>query len=385
MQVSANCVDWPYDLGVARGSEAEKAEDRESVSESVERQRLFAGFGSRAGGVLCIRAIDGCAFMEVTLGITVERMGSASNPRAASRALGCAFLPFFLLGFFFAVMVVREVVASAATYTWQSAPCQITESEVRESSYPSPWFAYLRYTWSTGASVRSSRPFGTYREAVLFTRRWPAGSITTCYLDPRDPAGALLERKGTGLALLLFLPIPLLFVFIGAVGFYNVVFRVQPQARVWHAFNPVAGRRFAAALLVVVGLVLFTPFLLGPVRHAVAARSWRAQECKILRSEVQRYATTKGSDSYSPEVLYSYEVDDREHRSDTYSFFESLTSGWTSAQRITNRYRPGSTVSCYVNPADADDATLNRNPSPGWLIGLLPFALLAGGVTVWLR
>ena len=130
---------------------------------------------------------------------TVERVRSASNPKAPSRALGCVFVPFFALGLFFVVMVAREAIASAATYTWQSVPCRIMESEVRESSYPSPWFGYLRYTWSEGESVRSSRPFRTYREAVLFTRRWPAGSRTTCYLDPRDPAGALLERKGIGL------------------------------------------------------------------------------------------------------------------------------------------------------------------------------------------
>jgi len=35
---------------------------RESVSESVERRTLFSGFGSRAGGVLGVRAIaDGDA------------------------------------------------------------------------------------------------------------------------------------------------------------------------------------------------------------------------------------------------------------------------------------------------------------------------------------
>lgn len=317
----------------------------------------------------------------------MERVRSASNPKAPSRALGCVFVPFLALGLFFVVMVVREAIASAATYTWQSVPCRIVESEVRESSYPSPWFGYLRYTWSEGESVRSSRPFRTYREAVLFTRRWPAGSGTTCYLDPGDPAGTLLERKGAGLVLLLFLPIPLLFVFIGAAGFYSVVFRVQPQARprVWHAANPIAGRRFAGGLLMVAGLALFLAFLLGPVRHAIAARSWRVEDCKILRSEVWRHATTKGSDTYSPQILYSYAVDDQEHRSDTYSFFEYSTSGWASAQRITERYRPRSTASCYVNPADPDDATLNRDPSPGWLIGLLPLALLAGGLALWPR
>lgn len=315
----------------------------------------------------------------------MESVGSGSNPKAPSRALGCAFVPFFVLGLFFAVMVVREVIVSAATYTWQSVPCEITKSEVRESSSPSPWFAYLRYRWFTGESLRSSRSFETYREAVRFTRRWPAGSRTVCYLDPRDPAGALLERKGVGLALLLFLPIPLLFVFIGAAGFYSVVFRVRLQPRLRHPANPIAGRRFVAASLLVLGSVLFIAFLLGPVRHAIAARTWRAQECKILRSDVWRHAKTRGRDTFSPQILYSYLVDDHEHRSDTYSFFDYPARSWASARRVTNGYRPGSTVTCYVSPADPDDATLNRDPSLRWLIGLLPLALVALGLAVWPR
>jgi hypothetical protein len=316
------------------------------------------------------------------MGPTAEKAGSASNPTAPSWALGCVFVPFFALGLFFVVTMLREVIASAATYTWRPVPCQIVESEVRESSDHLPWFAYLRYTWSTGESLRSSRPFRTYREAVLFTRRWPAGSSATCYLDPGDPAGALLERKGTGFGFLLFLPIPLLFVFIGAAGFYTTVFRVQPRPRVRQPANPIAVRRFAAALLFVAGTALFTGFLLGPVRNAAAARSWRRQECKVLRSEVRRRATSEG---YSMEILYSYLVNDREHRSDTYSFFEYSAGEWASAQRITNGYRPGSSVTCYVNPADPDDATLKRDPSLGWLTGLLPLALLAWGRALWPR
>ena len=312
-------------------------------------------------------------------------MGLTSSPKAPSRAFGCFFVPFFALGLFFVVMVFREAIASAATYTWQSVQCQIVESDVRETSERSPWFAYLRYTWSSGESLRSSRTFATYREAVVFTRRWPAGSRTTCYLDPRDPAGALLERKGTGLVLLLFLPLPLLFVFIGAAGFYSVVFRVQHKPRIKRPANPIVGRRFLAATLIFIGLVLFMAFLLGPVRHAIAARSWRAQECRIVRSEVRRYDSSKGGDGFFPQIFYSYEVDDHEHRSDTYSFFEYSSTGWASAQRFVNRYRPGTTRTCYVNPADPDDATLNRDPSFGWLLGLLSLVPLAGGLAVWPR
>ena len=106
-------------------------------------------------------------------------MDPALNQKAPSRALGCVFVPFFALGLFFVVMIVRQSIDSAATYTWQAVPCQIVESDVREASSPNPWFAYLRYSFSAGESLRSSRSFGAYREALLFTRRWPVGSSTT--------------------------------------------------------------------------------------------------------------------------------------------------------------------------------------------------------------
>jgi len=291
---------------------------------------------------------------------------------------GCFFLPFLGLGLFFTVMVVRQAIDAAATYSWQAVPCRVVVSEVLETSERAPWFAYLRYTTSAGESVRSSRTFGNYRDAVRFTRRWPAGSGATCYLDPGDPAGALLERKGSGLLILLFLPIPLLFVFIGAAGFCVVVFRVKLKPRVRRGANPDAGRRFMGGLSIAVGLVLLLVFLVGPVRYAVAARSWRVQECRILRSKVRRYST--GSDRFAAEILYSFTVDGEEHRSDAYSLFEYPASGWKSAQRVVNGYRPGSIVACYVNPADADEATLDRDPSIGWLVGLMPLALLAWGV-----
>ena len=279
-------------------------------------------------------------------------------------------------------MVMREVVSVAASYTWRSEPCQVVESEVRESSDRLPWFAYLRYQSSTGESVRSSQPFETYSEAVHFVRRWPAGSTAPCYLDPNDPYGTLLERKSKNLVLALFLPIPILFSLIGAIGFYTVVFRVKAPAFKRHAASPLAGRRFVAGLLMVMGCALSVAFLLFPVRHALAARSWGSAECKILRSEIRRYHGSKGSDGFSPEIFYSYLVDGREHRSDTYSFF-GLSSGWAAARHVTDQYRPGSSITCYVNPADPDDATLHRDPSLSWLLGLVPLGLLAGGWKAW--
>jgi hypothetical protein len=93
----------------------------------------------------------------------------------------------------------------------------------------------------------------------------------------------------------------------------------------------------------------------------------------------RRQNAAKGGNAYAPKIFYSYAVNDQEHRSDVRNFFEYSASGWAAAQRITSAYRPRLIVTCYVNPADPDDATLNRDPSLGWLGGLLPFGLIAWG------
>jgi hypothetical protein len=297
--------------------------------------------------------------------------------------LGCVFLPFIGLGLFFAVMVIREALSAAATYSWKSETCRILDSEVRETNERSPWFAYLRYTSSAGESVRSSRLFDTYRGAVRFTRRWPVGSGATCYLNPQDPGGTLLERKGSGLVILLFLPIPLLFVFIGAAGFYGVVFRERPRPIVRTPAHPAAARKFTGGALFAVGLILVLAFLLIPVRRALMARWWHARECTILRSAVRQYSGNKSHSGFAPLILYSYAANGEEHRSDVYSFFDPASHGWQASQSIVQQYRRGSSAICYVNPGDPDDATLDRNPSTGWLVGLLPLGLLAGGRALW--
>jgi hypothetical protein len=312
---------------------------------------------------------------------------SPSNSKAPSRALGFVFLPFLAAGLFFLVMVIREVAASAATYTWPAFRCRVVASEVRELADPQfPWQAYLRYSWDSGESERSSRSLASYSEALRAARRWPAGSSATCYADPRDPSGALLERKS--LALALFVPLPLVFVLVGAVGLYSVVLRRQPGAgRAPRAVNPAAGHRIAAVLLIMGGAVGVAVFVLLPMHRVLAARGWRARECRILRSGVQPHEGEgdESGTSWSAAVLYAYTVDGVEHRSDTYGFL-TVPGTRSSVARAAERYPRGTAATCYVNPANPDDAVLHRGPPLACLIGLAPFGLLlAAGVAVWRR
>jgi len=309
----------------------------------------------------------------------------ASNPKSTSRALGCIFLPFLLGGLFFLAVMVRLLIAAASTYTWEAVPCHIISSDVRGNDNPyHPWFAFLRYAAPGGESERNSRLFETYTEAIRYRRRWPAGSDATCYADPSNPAGALLERKGSQLYLSLFLPVPLIFILLGAAGFYGALRKQPAPLSLPRPSHPTAGRRIGAAVLILAGGILFAVFLRGPVRRAWNARSWQARECTVVSSGLLPHQTDEGGDTYTPAILYSYFADGREHRSDTYSFM-SFAGGRSAAARIAGRYKAGAAATCYVNPADPDDAVLHPGPTLIWLIGLVPLAALAGGLALWPR
>jgi hypothetical protein len=307
-------------------------------------------------------------------------VATAPEPKPPARRVGCLFLPFLLLGLFFLALMGRALFNAAATYTWQSVPCRILTSEVRESGNRyHPWFGYLRYSWSAGEAERSTARFSSYTEAVRHIRRWPAESAATCYLDPGDPGGTLLERKGKSFFIAVFLPIPLIFVLVGAAGIYsNWRQPVQPA----RSTGGIGGRRVGAVLLILIGGVLCVMFIRGPVHHALAARSWSAQQCTVVRSEVRPQESDEGGDTYSPAVLYSYLIGGVEHRSDTYSFL-TFSVGRNSAERAAGLHPSGSTATCYVNPADPDDAVLHPGPSFAWLIGIIPLAALAGGLALW--
>jgi hypothetical protein len=98
-------------------------------------------------------------------------------------------------------------------------------------------------------------------------------------------------------------------------------------------------------------------------------------------------ASHSGDDSttYSVEVRYSYEVGGRRYQGDRYRFMGGSSSGYDGKAEVVAGLPPGSTRTCWVDPADPTAAVLDRGF--GWeiLIGLLPlvFVAVGGGGVVW--
>jgi hypothetical protein len=154
-----------------------------------------------------------------------EPVGRRESP---GKALGCAvgfFAIFFLagLGFFsfFAVPIWRSFEAR----TWAAVPCEILESRVATHAGDDgdTFSVDVRYRYFVDGLEHVSDRYqfffgstGGYEGKARVVARLPPGARTVCYVDPEDPAEAVLNRSFT--AEYLWGLLPLVFVAVGAGG-----------------------------------------------------------------------------------------------------------------------------------------------------------------------
>lgn len=133
---------------------------------------------------------------------------------------------FFLVGAgLFYYIFVRPVGRIVAARSWQETPCTIVSSQVGESSDSDGTTYRVDVTFSykvDGQERQSSRYDFTegsssgYDGKKAVVDRYPPGSETVCYVDPADPAMAVIDRGFSAKYLIgLF---PLIFLFVGLGG-----------------------------------------------------------------------------------------------------------------------------------------------------------------------
>jgi len=109
-----------------------------------------------------------------------------------------------------------------------------------------------------------------------------------------------------------------------------------------------------------------------PLYLAYRARSWTAADCEVLSSRV-----VANDDTSRPDIRYRYRIDGRVYRSDRYNFIPGSTNDSTVAATVA-RYAPGTTFQCYVDPADPEQAVINRDVTLWYGLGLIFFVAFAG-------
>ena len=153
-------------------------------------------------------------------------LSDSVNPRRGKWAGVAFFGVFFLMGMAFLwIVTLRPALLILAARGWQQTPCVIVASEVKDhpGSDGTTYSVNILYAYeSAGRPFRANRyhfvggsSSGSAGKAAI-VHRYPAGFKTFCFVNPRDPTDAVLNRGFTtemcwGL-------LPLVFVLVGLVG-----------------------------------------------------------------------------------------------------------------------------------------------------------------------
>jgi hypothetical protein len=326
----------------------------------------------------------------VTVGF-YRRSGGRPPSFAGKLGLSLFFLFFLAIGSFVALIFAGQLNRVAGQRTWKKVPCTILASEVqRGPDGGGPYVFVIRYRYEFGGQSYESSGYqrgytgsGEYSETQRLVQEYPAGSSTSCYVNPTNAGEAVLKRDSLMLGLVFLFP--LVFVVIGAGGLY-MTWRRRPleEAR---PIAPTAGRNRLGklgmvaffGLFAVVGGVMFWFLSVQPIKKTLAAESWVETSCKVLQAEVREKRSSK-STTYSVYVLYEYEFGGQTYKSDRYNFIGGSSSGREGKARVVEEYRSAERPMCYVNPQNPAEAVLKRGFHANLLVTLIPLPFLLVGV-----
>jgi hypothetical protein len=100
----------------------------------------------------------------------------------------------------------------------------------------------------------------------------------------------------------------------------------------------------------------------------------------VVSSGVRSHSGSNGGTTYSVNILYSYEYNEREFKANRYDFMGGSSSGSRHKYDIVARYATGSRTLCYVNPNDPTEAVLERGFTPTMWFGLIPLVFVLVGM-----
>ena len=339
-----------------------------------------------------------------------SRPAAPGRPGRAGKVGATIFFLFWLaIPSLILVVVVRDVYRTARTYRWPAAECTIVRSGVKEVGRDRKYALDVEYAYSAArpgdverrrltCGVYAERYDGDadYAEAQRLALRYPAGAKATCYVNPADPAQAVLRRNSLATGFIVLFP--LLFIAIGAGGLYYTWRQKPADAKAISGLGGGAplpagplskqagvtqrGRwalvAFFAAFSGCGGIAVFA--MGGKVATVFTSGSWVPVPATVESSHVRSH---HGDDSttYSVDVLYRYAFNGREFRSNRYDVMGGSSSGRRAKQQIVNGLPPGTRVTAFVNPADPTQAVLKRGFSWTALLLLVPALFMVGGLT----
>ncbi len=312
--------------------------------------------------------------------------------------------------------VARDWLRGLDTWSWEASTCTIESSEVLHRSESGGFAFQVSYSYEFRGERHSGNQyrhdyFSSDRrsDAQVLSARFQVGDRVACWVDPEEPDRSYLVRSNLWAGLWIFGP--LLFVAIGGgslwfllgshtrareeagIGFAE---ELEPPEQVLQTGQPgqplrpeqakegLSGVMVGALLLLPGAFFLFgagflIPFFLRPAFQVVEARSWSEVPCQILSSDVRSHPGEDGA-TYGIDVLFEYEINGRQYRSNRYQFLGGTSSGYERKARIVEELRTADAHTCLVDPDDLHEAVIERRLTGDYLFGLIPLAFTLIGL-----
>lgn len=141
-------------------------------------------------------------------------------------------------------------------------------------------------------------------------------------------------------------------------------------------------------VIIIAGLLFGSDELWPTLRTERSSKHWARTPCLVLASSVKkRFWSSTGGDSHFnwiPIIKYQYEVAGKKYTSDKENLVSNVAQRRSEgeAMAFAARFPQGSTRTCFVNPADPQQAVLVRSVPLGdalWMWGM-PLAIVGIGI-----
>ncbi len=290
-----------------------------------------------------------------------------------------------------------DFVAAARSYTWKATPCEIIRSQVAEEPFSSTVMHFVlrvEYTYEFNGTAHRSTRFTTgdhqgstdVGKAERAAVRFAPGTRAMCFVNPRNPGEAVLERGELWGGIFLLAP----FLIIGLI-MHEQIFGWFEQRR-WRkrklksiplsetndALRPDGRLILFGCIGLVMGLFFLGFCLVGPLWFWSQSRHWISTLATISRCEITSQSSQHGP-TYHLQLTYEYDFQGRRYRSDRKTFGLGIDepvadlTAWAAAHPV------GSRIECFVNPSNPTEAVLDRTPTVGWVSLALGSLLLGLG------
>jgi len=129
--------------------------------------------------------------------------------------------------------------------------------------------------------------------------------------------------------------------------------------------------------------ILFCSYLWGAYVRAKETRSWTPVSCLIEQSDIGWEKASEHSPiRYHVDLRYRYRFADQSRTSTKLKRLDVTSADKRKIEKLLRAYPAGSTLTCYVNPADADEAILKHAPLAPLYSIWFPSLFVLGGLGI---